>query len=108
MEVLDEARELVAKRLSELDEERQRLERALSELGTNGSTHKPRRRTAKRAKKGTVLTNALEVIQSHPDGISGSQIADELKMQPNYLYRLLKQAASAGQIRKDGRLYFAT
>jgi hypothetical protein len=31
--VLDEARDLVTKRLAELDEERKRLERALAELG---------------------------------------------------------------------------
>ncbi len=31
--VLDEARELVEKRLADLDEERKRLERALAELG---------------------------------------------------------------------------
>ena len=31
--VLDEARDLVEKRLAELDEERKRLERALAELG---------------------------------------------------------------------------
>ena len=38
--VLDEARELVQKRLADLDDERKRLERALAELG--GKSYPPR------------------------------------------------------------------
>ena len=44
--VLDEARDLVVKRLAELDEERKRLERALAELGgkvTRRAPGRPRR-----------------------------------------------------------------
>ncbi len=41
--VLDEARELVQKRLAELDEERKRLERALAELGGKASRRAPGR-----------------------------------------------------------------
>ncbi len=35
--VLDEARDLVLKRLADLDDERKRLERALAELGRSGA-----------------------------------------------------------------------
>ena len=44
--VLDEARDLVKKRLAELDEERKRLERALAELG--GKATRPSRSPARR------------------------------------------------------------
>jgi hypothetical protein len=41
--VLDEARGLVTKRLSELDDERKRLERALAELGGKAAKKAGRR-----------------------------------------------------------------
>ena len=41
--VLDEARDLVQKRLAELDEERKRLERALAELGGKAARRGPGR-----------------------------------------------------------------
>ena len=41
--VLDEARELVQKRLADLDEERKRLERALAELGGKATRRAPGR-----------------------------------------------------------------
>ena len=41
--VLDEARDLVLKRLAELDEERKRLERALAELGGKATRRSPGR-----------------------------------------------------------------
>ena len=40
--VLDEARQLVEKRLADLDEERKRLERALAELGGKAHAAAPR------------------------------------------------------------------
>ena len=41
--VLDEARDLVTKRLAELDDERKRLERALAELGGKAARKAGRR-----------------------------------------------------------------
>ena len=41
--VLDEARQLVEKRLADLDEERKRLERALAELGGKATRRAPGR-----------------------------------------------------------------
>ena len=129
--VLDEARDLVKKRLAELDDERRRLERALSELGekaTSGVRRAGRRRgrpkgsgkssgtkKAKRGKKagtrrrkrsGTRADQAVKLVQSKP-GISASEIAKQMKIKPNYLYRVLGELEKEGRVKKKGRSYSA-
>ena len=121
--VLDEARDLVKKRLAELDDERKRLERALAELGGNakaagrsgrrpgrprGSGTKsgsgaPRRR---RRRSGTRADQAVALVAENP-GISASEIAKTMKIKPNYLYRVLSDLEKEGRVKKDGRQYSA-
>jgi DNA-binding IclR family transcriptional regulator len=124
--VLDEARGLVEKRLAELDEERKRLERALSELGgkaarrapgrprgskstsTASSTpaaakSKPRKRRKRRG--GTRADQAVSLIEGAP-GISASDVAKQMKIKPNYLYRVLGDLEKEGRVKKDGRQYY--
>ena len=48
--VLDEARDLVKKRLAELDDERKRLERALAELGEKAVSRRPGKKRRGRPK----------------------------------------------------------
>jgi predicted Rossmann fold nucleotide-binding protein DprA/Smf involved in DNA uptake len=124
--VLDEARELVERRLADLDEERRRLERALAELGgkatkrpgrprgssstasaggtaapkASGGTKKRRRRRG-----GTRADQAVELITSQP-GISASDVAKTMKIKPNYLYRVLGDLEKEGRVKKDGRQYY--
>lgn len=116
--VLDEARDLVKKRLAELDDERKRLERALAELGgkvtgrpgrrpgrPRGSGTKaaaPRRR---RRRKGTRADQAVALVENNP-GISASDIAKTMKIKPNYLYRVLGDMEKEGRVKKKGRQYF--
>ena len=120
--VLDEARDLVKKRLAELDDERKRLERALAELGgkatgrsgrrpgrPRGSGSKaataaptPRRR---RRRKGTRADQAVALVEGSP-GISASEIAKTMKIKPNYLYRVLGDMEKEGRVKKKGRQYF--
>jgi sugar-specific transcriptional regulator TrmB len=121
--VLDEARELVQKRLADLDEERKRLERALAELGggskparrgpgrprssgsaksTPTSSATPRRR--RRRKGGTRADQAVDLITKNP-GISASDVAKTMKIKPNYLYRVLGDLEKEGRVKKDGRNY---
>ena len=123
-ERLDEARELVEKRLAELDEERKRLERALAELG--GKVDPPRARAAraaaparkpprqparagrrKRRKRrgGTRADQAVKLIEKQP-GISASDVAKTMKIKPNYLYRVLGDLEKEGRVKKDGRQYY--
>lgn len=119
--VLDEARDLVMRRLAELDEERKRLERALAELGgkaigrtgrgpgrPRGSGKKtragaPRRRG--RRKGGTRADQAVKLVEGSP-GISASEIAKSMKIKPNYLYRVLGDLEKEGRVAKKGRQYF--
>jgi sugar-specific transcriptional regulator TrmB len=120
--VLDEARDLVQKRLADLDEERQRLERALVELGgkatrrspgrprgrkvtstTSRTTAAPRKRRKRRG--GTRADQTVKLIEKSP-GVSPSEIAKTMKIKPNYLYRVLGDLEKEGRIKKEGRQYF--
>ncbi len=120
--VLDEARELVQKRLAELTEERKRLERALIELGgkaTRRSPGRPRGRNAtstgspvtkpprKRRKRrgGTRADQTVKLIEKSP-GIGAAEIAKAMKIKPNYLYRVLGDLEKEGRVKKQGRQYF--
>jgi sugar-specific transcriptional regulator TrmB len=119
--VLDDARQLVEKRLAELNEERERLERALAELGgkaTRRSPGRPRGRKAstggaanatgrkRRGRKGgTRADQAVKLIESQP-GISASDVAKTMKIKPNYLYRVLGDLEKEGRVKKNGRQYY--
>jgi sugar-specific transcriptional regulator TrmB len=115
--VLDEARDLLRKRLEELDEERKRLERALVELGEKaigragrrpgrprGSGKKARGRKRGR-RKGTRADQAVKLVEGSP-GITASDIAKTMKIKPNYLYRVLGDLEKEGRVKKKGRQYF--
>lgn len=125
--VLDEALDLVKKRLAELDEERKRLERALAELGgtvtrrpgrppgsgrgpgrprknaTASPTAAPRKRRRRR-RGGTRADQAVALVEQNP-GISASEIAKTMKIKPNYLYRVLGEMEKEGRVTKKGREY---
>ena len=125
--VLDEALDLVKKRLAELDEERKRLERALAELGgtvtrrgpgrPRGSGRGPGRppkaasdtaaaapKRRRRRRGGTRADQAVKLVEQNP-GISASEIAKQMKIKPNYLYRVLGELEKEGRVSKKGREY---
>jgi hypothetical protein len=125
--VLDEARDLIERRLGDLDEERRRLERALAELGGKATKRPGRPRGSsstagaaapaaapkasgapkkrRRRRGGTRADQAVELITSQP-GISASDVAKTMKIKPNYLYRVLGDLEKEGRVKKDGRNYF--
>ncbi len=115
--VLDEARDLVKKRLAELDDERKRLERALAELGgkvTGGrigrGPGRPRgsgrkKSGTRRRRKGTRGDQAVKLVEANP-GITASDIAKTMKIKPNYLYRVLGDLEKERRVSKKGRQYF--
>jgi hypothetical protein len=87
--VLDEARELVQKRLTDLDDERKRLERALAELGDKATRRSPGRprgskssatsststpRKHRKRRGGTRADQAVSVIKGQP-GIGAPRIS---------------------------------
>ena len=109
-----EAADLLRARLRELDAERAKLERALASL-TDGREGKrgpgrprgssaagPRRRRRRRG--GTRADHAVKLITERP-GITASEIARELKIKPNYMYRVLADLQKDGRVVKDGRAY---
>lgn len=104
----EKVRELLGSRLTELDEEKSRVERAIEALGssTNGSTPAPARRPRKRRRRrgGSRAEQAVELIAGKP-GISASDIAKAMKIKPNYLYRVLGELEKEGRVKKDGRTY---
>ena len=120
--VLDEARTLVEKRLAELEDEKRRLERALSELtdgqsgrrrpgrprgsrsGSGSTAGAPRRRRRRRG--GTRSEQALKLVADNPD-ITASEVARQMSIKPNYLYRVLGDLEKEGKVKKSGRKYRA-
>jgi sugar-specific transcriptional regulator TrmB len=120
--VLDEARQLIERRLQDLDEERKRLERALAELGGkatrrgpgrpkgSGSSKpaaRPTRRRRRKRRGGTRADQAVKLIEQQP-GISASDVAKAMKIKPNYLYRVLSDLEKERRVKKDGRQYYPT
>jgi hypothetical protein len=115
--VLDEAVELVKKRLAELDDERKRLERALSDLGQKATRRRgpgrPRRSSSKKAaaprrrrrRGNTRGDQAVKLVEKSP-GISAAEMAKSMKIKPNYLYRVLGDLEKEKRVSKKGRKYF--
>jgi hypothetical protein len=110
-------------RLRELKEEVSRLEAARAALagGRRGpgrppgtsSAPTPRRRAARRPgrprgrRSGNTRANqALELVRSQP-GITIPQIAEALKIEPNYLYRVMPKLVEDGQVKREGQGWHA-
>src|SRR5262245_11439601 len=111
---LDEAASLLRRRIRELDDERKKLERALSNLtggrlGRRGPGRPPgsgRKATAapKRRRRGTRADQAVRLIKANP-GISAAEVAKKMRIKPNYLYRVLGDLQKEGRVKKSGRSY---
>ena len=116
-------------RLRELQDEVSRLEAARSALtggrrrpgrprGASARTAKTsarttRARTGRRSGAGpraratrrggnTRAAQAIELVGKQP-GITIPELAKAMKIQPNYLYRVLPRLASEGQVKRDGQ-----
>ena len=105
---VDKARSLIEERLAELEDERRRLEDALKGLGGKRGPGRPRgstNRKRRRRQGGTRGEQALKLIKGDP-GINPSQIAEQLGIKPNYLYRVMNELQKDGLVVKRGRGYF--
>ena len=118
---LEKARGLIEDRLKELDEERRHLEQALSHLvGGKRGPGRPRgsRSTPKRSRTGTTGgkrrrrrrggtrgEQALKLVTDSP-GIGASAIAEQMKIKPNYVYRVMSDLQEDGKVTKQGKNYF--
>lgn len=118
---LDVARDALQRTIRELEDQIKQAEQALAALGgkavrrgpgrPRGSTSKkaatakagaPRRRRKRRG--GTRADQAVKLIEDNP-GISASDVAKQMKIKPNYLYRVLGDLEKEGRVKKDGRNY---
>jgi hypothetical protein len=118
-EHLDEARRAIEGRLALLRDEIERLETAATALGGSavprrrgpgrprGSTNRgssasssPRRRGRPRG-SGTRALQAEKLVRENP-GISIADLAKQMSIKPNYLYRVMPQLQKDGKVRKKG------
>ncbi len=102
-------------RLAELAREVTKLEAARSALvGARRGPGRPpgsttRRRTTRtgtrsRRRRGgnTRAAQALALVKEKP-GITIPQIAEQLKIEPNYLYRVMPKLVDDGSVKRDGQ-----
>jgi hypothetical protein len=117
-EFVDSTVKDIDSRLSELRSEVSKLEAARSALvgGRRGPGRPPgattstsRRRNGRRAGRprgrrggNTRANQALALVQEKP-GITIPQIASQLDIEPNYLYRVMPKLVADGQIKRDGQ-----
>ncbi len=66
-------------------------------LMTSRRPGRPRGRSA-----GTRAKQALELV-NHQPGITIPELAKEMKIEPNYLYRVMPRLATEGQVKRDGQ-----
>jgi len=75
--------------------------KAASAVSTRRQARRPGRPRGRRA--GNTRSNqALELVRTRP-GITIPQIAEELKIEPNYLSRVMPKRVSDGQVKRDGQ-----
>ena len=117
-EFLDATVREIDNRLSELRQEVSKLEAARSALvgGRRGPGRPPgstnrrngtgtgRRPGRPRGRRGgnTRANQALELVRTQP-GITIPDIAEALKIEPNYLYRVMPKLVSDGSVRREGQ-----
>jgi hypothetical protein len=113
---LSEKRKEIESRLRELRplvEEYQRLERAASALDGVSSPGKSTRRRGSNGRRrrgrrgrprgtGTRAIQAQELVQANP-GITIRELADQMGIKANYLYRVMPTLQGEGKVRKRGQ-----
>jgi hypothetical protein len=102
-ELKDEVSKLEAARAA-LAGGRRRPGRPPSTAGAATRTRARRRPGRPRGRRGgnTRANQALELVRSQP-GITIPQIAESLKIEPNYLYRVMPRLVADGQVKRDGQ-----
>jgi predicted Rossmann fold nucleotide-binding protein DprA/Smf involved in DNA uptake len=123
---LDVARDALQRTIRELEDQIKQAEQALAALGGKATRRGPGRPRGSAAKKATRTTaakggaprrrrkrrggtradQAVKLIEENP-GISASDVAKQMKIKPNYLYRVLGDLEKEGRVKKDGRSYSA-
>jgi len=111
---VDQTARFLKEQIAELERELARLQRALASLtdGREGrrGPGRPRRSATtvrrRRRRGGTRADQAVKIISDNP-GITASEIAKQMRIKPNYLYRVLGDLEKEGRVKKSGRSYSA-
>src|ERR671937_2366240 len=116
---VEQAASLLKERISELEGELSKLQRALASLtdgrqGRRGpgrprgsaATARPAARPRRRRRR-TRADQAVRLVKANP-GISASEVAKKMRIKPNYLYRVLGDLQKEGRVKKSGRSYTAS
>jgi hypothetical protein len=116
--LVEDAADAISRAIASVDQDIERLSRALSELdggsparptkrpsGTRTAAPKARKaRKAKRAKKGANRDAVLFLLNRTP-GLSGAKIAKELDIASSQVYTLLGTLVGEKKVKKEGSLY---
>ena len=120
MSVVENVRQQISQRLKELKplvDEYHQLEAMVRQLADgDGTLPSPGRRSTRRRStrssngrrrgrprgSGTRSAQALALVEAKP-GITIPEMAKEMGITPNYLYRVLPELAKAGKVKKTGK-----
>jgi predicted Rossmann fold nucleotide-binding protein DprA/Smf involved in DNA uptake len=69
---------------------------------TRRRTTAPSRTRSTTRGRNTRAAQALELVRQQP-GVTIPQLAEAMKIQPNYLYRVLPRLAAEGQVKREGQ-----
>jgi hypothetical protein len=118
--VADDVRQQITKRLKELRplvDEYHQLEEMVRNLATGDAASRSPGRSSARARSrrstngrrrgrprgsGTRSAQALALVRAKP-GITIPEMANEMGISPNYLYRVLPRLAKDGKVKKSGK-----
>ena len=76
-----------------------------SKAAGSGSSVESPRPGRRRRKGGTRSEHAEQAVADNP-GITASQIAEQLKIKPNYVYRVMGDLLNEGRVTKKGMGYY--
>jgi hypothetical protein len=69
------------------------------------STRTGKKGTQRRRRGGTRAEHAARVVAENP-GVAVPEIAEKLKIKPNYVYRVMANLQKEGVVRKRGKAYY--
>ncbi len=108
---LDQAVGHLREQLKELDHQRATIEEAIERLtgrrrgpGRPRGSTKRRGPTRRRRRGGTRSDEAVKLVAANP-GITASDVAKKMGIQPNYVYRVLGDLQKEKRVRKRGKGY---
>lgn len=113
MKDVDELRDELMARRTELESELSSINEALRALGgrparatvTRIDTPRAGGRASRDGRRTTRARQALGLVRENP-GMKIPEIAAEIGIDPNYLYRVMPKLAETGQVKRDGDGWF--